>query len=106
MIRRLRARRDDNDPRRMPHYGYSQYERMMFGFSNLDNLATKPEERQWIDEYADTSLLTTEMLALTVLLGQVFVSALWLHCCQFGPLEWLWRMLTYGRRMPLLKERD
>ena len=58
MIRRLRARRDDNDPRRMPHYGYSQYERMMFGFSNLDNLATKPEERQWIDEYADTSLLT------------------------------------------------
>lgn len=54
---------------------------------------------------ADTSLLTTEMLALTVFLGQVFVSALWLHFCQFGPLEWLWRMLTYGRRMPLLKER-
>ena len=58
MIRRLRARRDDNDPRRMPHYGYSQYERMMFGFANLDNLAAKPEERQWINEYADTSLLT------------------------------------------------
>ena len=58
MIKQLRARRDDNDPRRHPHYGYSQYERMMLGLGDLDNLISKPEEQRWIDEYADTSLLT------------------------------------------------
>ena len=58
MIKKLRARRDDNDPRRFPHYGYSQYERMMLGFGNLDDIISKPEEQSWIDEYADTSLLT------------------------------------------------
>ena len=58
MIKRLRAKRDDNDPRRFQHYGYWQYERMMIGFGDLDNLMSKPEEQQWIDEYADTSMLT------------------------------------------------
>lgn len=58
MIKKLRARRDDNDPRRFPHYGYSQYERMMVGFGDLDGIISKPEEQKWIDEYADTSMLT------------------------------------------------
>ena len=58
LIKELRARRDDNDPRQRPHYGYYQYERMMLGFGDLDGLLKKPEEQRWIDEYADTSLLT------------------------------------------------
>lgn len=58
MIKKLRARRDDGDPSRMPHYGYCQYERMMVGFGNLEALTNKPEEQRWIDQYADTSLLT------------------------------------------------
>lgn len=58
LIKRLRAHRDDNDPMRMMHYGYSQYEKMMVGFGNLDDVASKPEDRQWIEQYADTSLLT------------------------------------------------
>ena len=58
MIKKLRERRDDNDPRQFPHYGYTQYERMMLGFGNLDDIISKPEEQAWIDEYADTSLLT------------------------------------------------
>ena len=58
MIKRLRARRDDNDPRRMPHYGYTQYERMMLGFADLDGMVNGPEDHQWIKQYADTSLLT------------------------------------------------
>ena len=58
MIKKLRERRDDNDPRRHPHYGYTQYERMMLGFGNLNDIISKPEEQAWIDEYADTSLLT------------------------------------------------
>ena len=58
MIKKLRARRDDNDPRRFQHYGYTQYERMMVGFGDLDNLINTPDEQKWVDEYADTSLLT------------------------------------------------
>ncbi len=59
MIKKLRARRDDNDPRQYPHYGYSQYERMMLGFGNLDNLVKDAQENKaWIEQYADTSMLT------------------------------------------------
>lgn len=58
MIKRLRERRDDNDPRRFSHYGYTQYERMMLGFGNLDELMKNPEEQSWVEQYADTSLLT------------------------------------------------
>ena len=32
---------------------------------------------------------------------QLAVSPLWLRHFAFGPLEWLWRSLTYGRRMPM-----
>ena len=58
MIKRLRALRDDNDPLRHPHYSYSQYERMLVGFGNLDEIIKKPEDQKWIEQYADTSLLT------------------------------------------------
>ena len=58
MIKKLRHRRDENDPKRFPNYGYTQYERMMLGFGNLDDLIKKPEEQQWVDQFADTSLLT------------------------------------------------
>ena len=42
-------------------------------------------------------------LALTVGLwgAQLIVSWLWLRAFRFGPLEWLWRSLTYGRRQPM-----
>lgn len=32
---------------------------------------------------------------------QLIVSPLWLARFRFGPLEWLWRSLTYGRRQPM-----
>jgi len=40
---------------------------------------------------------------ITVLLWgfQVIFSTLWLVRYQYGPIEWLWRNLTYGQRMPL-----
>jgi uncharacterized protein len=31
---------------------------------------------------------------------QLTVSPLWLRRFRFGPLEWLWRSLTYGHRQP------
>jgi uncharacterized protein len=30
------------------------------------------------------------------------LSPLWLRYFQFGPVEWVWRSLTYGKRQPML----
>ena len=38
-----------------------------------------------------------------VWLLQLVWSPLWLSRFEMGPLEWVWRCLTYGRRVPLLK---
>jgi Predicted membrane protein len=32
---------------------------------------------------------------------QIVLSVLWLRYFRFGPLEWLWRTVTYGERQPL-----
>lgn len=44
-------------------------------------------------------------LGIVVLLyaGQVLFSLVWLRRFRFGPFEWLWRSLTYGRRQPMLR---
>ncbi len=34
-------------------------------------------------------------------LVQLIASPLWLHYFRFGPVEWLWRSLTYGARQPM-----
>jgi uncharacterized protein len=34
---------------------------------------------------------------------QVLASRFWLERFAFGPLEWVWRMLTYGQRVPLTR---
>lgn len=42
-------------------------------------------------------------VAVGVWLVEALFSLLWLRLFNFGPLEWIWRMLTYGRRFPLLQ---
>lgn len=41
---------------------------------------------------------------LAIVLGvwvlQLTISPLWLHHFSYGPLEWVWRSLTYWRRIP------
>lgn len=46
-------------------------------------------------------LLTTEAVALGVYAFQIAFSAIWLKYFRFGPVEWVWRMLTYGQKLPL-----
>ena len=46
---------------------------------------------------AGVGLVHTELILLAVYLFQALFSCLWLSAFQFGPLEWVWRMLTYGR---------
>lgn len=44
-------------------------------------------------------------IAIAVFCIQIPVSKLWLSHFRFGPLEWIWRMLTYGKVMPLRSSR-
>jgi len=39
-------------------------------------------------------------LALALFGGQAVLSGWWVRRFRFGPTEWLWRSLTYGRRQP------
>ena len=39
-------------------------------------------------------------LAIAIYLIQVRLSVLWLRHFRFGPMEWIWRSLTYGRPQP------
>lgn len=42
-------------------------------------------------------LWQTEVIVLAVFLFQMLFSRLWISGFKFGPLEWIWRMLTYGK---------
>jgi uncharacterized protein len=43
------------------------------------------------------------LIAFAIFVVQIILSAVWLRYFAWGPMEWLWRQLTYGRRLPLLK---
>jgi Predicted membrane protein len=34
---------------------------------------------------------------------QIVLSVVWLRFFQFGPMEWVWRTVTYGKRQPLTR---
>jgi len=40
-------------------------------------------------------------IGLAVYAVQITFSRWWLSSYRFGPVEWLWRSLTYGRRQPM-----
>jgi uncharacterized protein len=42
-------------------------------------------------------------IVFAVYLLQLLLSVLWLRVFRFGPMEWLWRSLTYLRPQPLLR---
>lgn len=48
-------------------------------------------------------LVFVVLTALAVFVLQTYLSRLWLSHFLFGPLEWLWRLLTYGHYIPLKK---
>ena len=55
---------------------------------------------------ADMGLIYVEFIAIAVFVCEALVSRLWLSAFRFGPLEWLWRCLTYGRHFPLIKKAE
>ncbi len=45
----------------------------------------------------------TVLVVLGVYVIQIIYSTIWFKYFNFGPLEWIWRQLTYGKRLPILK---
>ena len=43
-------------------------------------------------------------IAVLVYCGLILTSAIWLRYFQFGPMEWIWRLVTYWRPQPLLRK--
>jgi uncharacterized protein len=43
-------------------------------------------------------------IAVVIYLIQLWYSALWLKYFKYGPLEWIWRQLTYGKFIPIRKD--
>jgi len=41
------------------------------------------------------------LLTIPVIVGEIFLSRWWLKRFRFGPVEWLWRTLTYGKLQPM-----
>ncbi len=52
---------------------------------------------------AKTGVIYVGLIAITVYIGEVLLSHLWLSYLRYGPLEWIWRMLTYGKILPIQK---
>lgn len=52
--------------------------------------------------YGQLGRAEATLIAVVVYILQLFVSRWWLSRYQFGPMEWVWRTLTYGKR-PVMK---
>lgn len=44
------------------------------------------------------------LFAVVIYAAQIVFSTLWLKKFEYGPLEWVWRSLTYGRIQPIVKK--
>ena len=51
--------------------------------------------------YADVPRLWQQGFVVAMIWVQLIVSPWWLTRFRFGPVEWLWRSLTYGQRQPM-----
>jgi uncharacterized protein len=43
------------------------------------------------------------LLAVMIYAGQVGLSSLWFRRFRFGPAEWVWRLLTYGKLIKITR---
>lgn len=51
--------------------------------------------------YGQMSIVWVPLASLAIFAAQVGLSRYWLAQFRFGPFEWLWRSLTYGKRQPM-----
>ncbi|MBP6399165.1 MAG: DUF418 domain-containing protein, partial [Saprospiraceae bacterium] len=43
-------------------------------------------------------------LVFSIWIFQLIVSPIWLKYYYFGPMEWVWRSLTYWKKPPFVKQ--
>jgi uncharacterized protein len=51
--------------------------------------------------YGNIGAAITILIACAIYLFQMMMSGLWLQWFRYGPLEWVWRSLTYNRCLPI-----
>ncbi|SFJ64727.1 uncharacterized protein SAMN04487936_103182 [Halobacillus dabanensis] len=54
--------------------------------------------------YGEVPPIGSVFLVIIFYTLQIVISKAWLKKYRFGPLEWLWRTLTYGKRQPLKRK--
>lgn len=52
-------------------------------------------------QFAKFGALASTLIALAIFLFQIIISAFWFKYFAYGPMEWIWRQLTYGKRLNL-----
>ncbi|NQZ21396.1 MAG: DUF418 domain-containing protein [Colwellia sp.] len=52
-------------------------------------------------QYGDISRAPQMLLVFAIIIFQLIFSKWWLNRYRFGPMEWLWRSLTYKKRQPM-----
>lgn len=50
--------------------------------------------------------IQTLYVCLAIYIIQIIFSIFWLRFFKMGPLEWVWRMITYWQAVPLLKKKE
>ncbi|MCR8842263.1 DUF418 domain-containing protein [Paenibacillus sp. SC116] len=61
---------------------------------------------QWLQQSDTITYVQTFYICLVVHLILIVFSLAWLRFFKMGPMEWLWRAITYMRFAPLLKNSD
>jgi uncharacterized protein len=56
--------------------------------------------------YGHLQIYQLYYVVLAVWILEICWSHIWLRYFRFGPLEWLWRSLTYWKKQPMRKEKD
>lgn len=56
-----------------------------------------------LSQYAEWEYFQLYYLVVGIWIFQLLISPIWLKYFLFGPLEWLWRCLTYGRIQPFVR---
>jgi len=52
-------------------------------------------------QFGKVGAMTATLIALAIFLVQILISTAWLKFFNYGPMEWIWRQLTYGQRLDL-----
>jgi uncharacterized protein len=53
--------------------------------------------------FGQVGAVTATLIALAIFAAQIVLSTAWLNFFAYGPMEWVWRQLTYGRRLSLVR---